>query len=78
MNKFSQEEIKNYASFLYGLTGNELALLASAAGFLLSQGINSNQINSLGNFLEGVGQIMLIIGAQEQLRKNNDQNYNAK
>lgn len=78
MNQFSQEEIKNYASFLYGLTGNELAVLASTVGLLLSQGINSNQINSLGNFLEGVGQIMLIIGSQEQLRENNNQNYNSK
>ena len=50
MNYFSQKEIRNYAEFLYGLSGSELASLAFLVGLLLSQNINSNQINSLGNF----------------------------
>lgn len=77
MDSSYQKDIQNYASFLYSLSGNDLALLASAVGLLLSQNINSNQINSLGNFFEGVGQIMLVIGAQQQLRENNN-NYNSK
>ena len=47
MDYFSQKEIRNYAEFLYGLSGNELASLAFLVGLLLSQNINSNQINSL-------------------------------
>lgn len=78
MDSSYQKDIQNYASFLYSLSGNDLALLASAVGLLLSQNINSNQINSLGNFFEGVGQIMLVIGAQQQLRENNNNNYNSK
>ena len=40
--------------------------------------INSNQVNSLGNFFEAVGQTMLVIGSQEQLLENNKSNYNSK
>lgn len=78
MNYFSQKEIRNYAEFLYGLSGNELASLAFIVGLLLSQNINSKQINSLGNFFEAVGQTMLVIGSQEQLLDNNKSNYNSK
>lgn len=78
MNYFSQKEIRNYAEFLYGLSGSELASLSFLVGLLLSQNINSKQINSLGNFFEAVGQTMLVIGSQEQLLENNKSNYNSK
>jgi len=77
MMNYSYNDIRTYADFLYKLSGKELALLASASGFLLSQNLNANQINSIGNFLEAVGQIMLCIGAQEQLRNSPNQ-YNSK
>ena len=75
---YSRDEIKNYASFLNNLSGNELASLAFLVGLLISQNINSNQINSLGNFFEAVGQTMLVIGSQKQLLENNKSNYNSK
>lgn len=66
MNHFDEEAIKNYANFLDGLTANEFMLLSAAAGILLSQGLTANQANSIGNFLEAVGQLMLTYGAQKQ------------
>lgn len=76
MTRNQREEIRNYADFLYGLSGNELGFLASAIGLLLSQNLDLYQLNSLGNFLEAVGQLMLSIGAQEQLRRAKD--YHSK
>lgn len=70
------KDIKNYAAFLSKLTGNELSIIAMACGYLLSQGLTSNQQNSLGNFLEAVGQIMLCISAQDF--NLNDLNENGK
>ena len=76
MMDYSYDDIRTYADFLYKLSGKELALIASASGFLLSQNLTPSQLNSIGNFLEAVGQIMLCIGAQEQLKSPN--NYNSK
>ena len=77
MNNYDKETIRNWANFLYKLNGNDLSLLATAIGLILSQDLDASQINVVGNFFEGVGQIMLIIGAQEQLNKGNSY-YNAK
>lgn len=77
MNNYDKEAIRNWANFLYKLNGNELTLLATAIGLILSQDLNGSQINVIGNFFEGVGQTMLIIGAQEQLNNSNPY-YNAK
>lgn len=70
MNKKDRDFIRNYADFLYGLSGNELAILSAIIGYALSQNINAEQMNSLGNFFEAIGQIMLCNGAQEQLKGN--------
>ena len=50
MNKKDRDFIRNYADFLYGLSGNELAILSAIIGYALSQNINAEQMNSLGNF----------------------------
>ena len=57
MNNKDRDFIRNYADFLYGLSGNELAILSAIIGYTLSQ-----------NFFEAIGQIMLCNGAQEQLK----------
>ena len=67
---YSRDEIKNYASFLNNLSGNELAFIATLSGYFLSQELTIDQLNSIGNFFETVGQIILCIGAQEENRKN--------
>ena len=63
---FSFGEIKNYAAFLNDLSPNELGVLASLLGLTLSQGLDYNEQNALGNFLEAIGQIIQCIGTQGQ------------
>ena len=47
----------------YALSANEQALLALLIALLLSNGLNENQLNILGNFIEAVGQNLLLIQA---------------
>lgn len=48
----------------------ELVLIAAAMGIGISKNLTSNQINSLGNFFEMLGQNMLTIAAQRVLYEN--------
>ena len=48
----------------------ELVLIAAAVGIAMSKNLTINQINSLGNFFEMLGQNMLTIAAQRQLVQN--------
>ena len=65
--RFDNNEIRNYADFLYSLTPNELGIIASLAGLYLSQGLTSNQQNTIGNFLESIGQLIQLKLLKEQL-----------
>lgn len=62
----SNKEVFSYAQFLSNLSGNEFAIIASLSGYFLSQNLTPEQQNSLGNFFEAVGQIMLCIASQNQ------------
>lgn len=44
----------------------EFTTLAYLIGIILSQGLNYNEIQSLGNFYEQIGQTLLTIGQQAQ------------
>lgn len=75
MNKFINNDYKSLSDFLFSFTGNEFAIFASLVGFIISQNLTIDQVNSLGNFLECVGQFMLSKASQDQVidnRKNND------
>ena len=63
---FSFDEIKKYANFLDGLSPNEIGILSSLIGLTLAQGLDYNEQNALGNFLEAIGQIIQCIGTQGQ------------
>lgn len=73
---FSFDEIKNYASFLNNLSPNELGILASLLGLSLAQGLDYNEQNALGNFLEAIGEIVQCIGAQGQNLESKRNNIN--
>jgi hypothetical protein len=47
-------------------TPSELATLATIAGVIIASKLNINGQNVVGNFIEGVGQSILIIAAQAQ------------
>ena len=75
MNKFINNDYKSLSDFLFSFTGNEFAIFASLVGFIISQNLTIDQVYSLGNFLECVGQFMLSKASQDQVidnRKNND------
>lgn len=59
---------------LTSLNSYEFATLGFVIGVVLSDGLTSDQLNSLGNFYELIGQTILTIQAQIQI--GNDSNYN--
>ena len=48
----------------------QLVLIATAVSIGMSKNLTNNQINSLGNFFEMVGQNLLTIAAQRVLYEN--------
>ncbi|TCO76858.1 hypothetical protein [Marinisporobacter balticus] len=60
----------------FNLPPEQFTLLAYLVGALLAQNLDSDEQNSLGNFVEAVGQAILTIAAQEQLQQS--QNNNAQ
>ena len=51
----------------FSLSPNQLAILAAVVAIVLTENLNLNEQNSLGNFLQTVGQSMLTVNAQQQL-----------
>lgn len=62
---FKKMNCETFIDYLLTLSSNELSVLAVGIGFLLSTNTNINQQNSLGNFFELIGQLLLTISAQE-------------
>jgi hypothetical protein len=59
---------------LYNLSPNEFALLTVVVAIALSEGLTEDELNSLGNFISTVGDVMLTIAAQQQLLSGNNGN----
>lgn len=76
INQFINNDYKSLSDFLFSFTGNEFAIFASIIGFVISQNLDIDQVNSLGNFFECVGQFMLSKAAQDQVIDNRRQNNN--
>ena len=77
MNRFINNDYDSLADYLFSFTGNEFAIFSSIIGFIISQNLSIDQVNSLGNFFESVGQFMLAKASQDQViynrnRRNND------
>jgi len=66
-NEFKDMSCGNFLSYLLTLSANELSLLALGLGYLCSVNLDANQKNSLGNFFELIGQLLLAISAQEMV-----------
>lgn len=49
--------------YFYTLSADEQATLALVIALILSEGLNENELNILGNFIEAVGQNILLIQA---------------
>ena len=78
MNQFINNDYKSLADFLFSFTGNEFAIISSIIGFVISQNLDIDEVNSLGNFFENIGQFMLAKAAQDQVitNRNNRNNSN--
>lgn len=74
MNKKDQESIQQFSTFLSNLSANELAIIGCLCGILLSESLNTNQQASLGNFLELIGQVLLVYNSQNILLNALDSN----
>lgn len=73
MNQFINNDYNSLCDFLFSFSGNEFAIIASIAGYIIAQNLQIDQMNSLGNFFELLGQFMLSIAAQENVIKNKSQ-----
>ena len=76
MNQFINNDYKSLADFLFSFTGNEFAIISSIIGFVISQNLDIDEVNSLGNFFENIGQFMLAKAAQDQVIYNRDRRNN--
>ena len=70
MNQFMNNDNKSLSDYLFSFTGNEFAIISSIVGFVISQNLSIDEVNSLGNFLEAVGQFMLSKASQDQVIQN--------
>ncbi|MBQ1249079.1 MAG: hypothetical protein IIX92_03430 [Selenomonadales bacterium] len=50
-------------SLFWSLSADEQVILALIFSLILSEGLNENELNILGNFIEAVGQNILLIQA---------------
>ena len=64
MYEFGEMSCNAFVDLLLSLNEYELTVLGCAIGLLLAPTITTNQQNSLGNFFELIGQILLTINAQ--------------
>lgn len=62
--EFKDMSCNAFIDLLLSLNEYELTILGCAIGLLLAPTITINQQNSLGNFFELVGQVLLTINAQ--------------
>ena len=76
MNQFINNDYKSIADFLFSFTGNEFAITSSIVAFIISQNLSIDEVNSIGNFFEAVGQFMLCKAAQDQVLANKNKNNN--
>lgn len=64
-------EIASFADWLMTLTPFEFTTLGTIIGYIISYNLTINQQNSIGNWLELVGQIVLTFNAQGSGQINN-------
>lgn len=69
---FVNQDYNSFSNWLFSLDAYTFTLIATVAGFIISQELTINQQNSLGNFFELLGQVILTINAQNTtLQQNN-------
>lgn len=75
-NDFTNVDYKQMSSILNQLSPLEFGTIGCLIGLILSSSLSSNELNSLGNFLELVGQVMLTCQAQMETVSSQSSNQN--
>ncbi|MEG0825859.1 MAG: hypothetical protein RR404_00120 [Bacilli bacterium] len=72
---FINSDFPSFSNWLFSLNPYEFTSIATIIGFIISPTLTINQQNSLGNFFELLGQVILTVNAQgvtvKQKRKQN-------
>lgn len=72
INDFTNIDFSSFSSFLSSLSPLEFGTLGCVIGLLISSNLSSDALDSLGNFLELVGQVMLTCQAQMPTPMSNE------
>lgn len=67
INEFLNCDFSSLSSFLSSISPIEFGSIGCLVGLLISIPLNSNEQNSIGNFLELVGQVILTVQAQQTI-----------
>ena len=67
INDFSNFNFKSLSEFLKSLSPLELSTIGCVLGLIMIPTLTSDEQNSLGNFFELVGQVLLTSAAQQSL-----------
>lgn len=63
--KFIDQDFESFSRWLSSLNPYEFTMVGAAIGLAIAPALTVNQQNSLGNFFELVGQVILTINAQK-------------
>lgn len=63
-DNFVNYDFRAFSDWLFSLNPYEFSMIAVLMGVIISPTLTINQQNSLGNFLELLGQVILTINAQ--------------
>ena len=75
-HEWGESPLKDFARWLTSLDPYEFSALSAVVGLILSKGLTVPEQNSVGNWLESVGQIILTVNAQASINtptSNNNQ-----
>jgi len=70
VNSNQNNEFKSFSTFLSNLSPLEFTTLGCLIGLIITPQLNSNEQNSIGNFFELVGQVILTAQAQEGINNS--------
>ena len=69
-----ESPFKDFARWLTSLDPYEYSALSAVVGLILAKGLTVPEQNSVGNWLESVGQIILTVNAQASINTPNNSN----
>lgn len=73
-NNFTNQNYSALSNWLDKLDPYEFSLVGVLAAYLIAPSLDANEQNSIGNFFEEIGQILLTIAAQQITVTQSNQN----